>query len=121
MLNEAIELNFIPAIFLIGKYYFCNGEYHNSIKYLELGISKECKKCLEIMPTLFGDTTTFYIYLMQLSFTNNMIQQKMRELNSRVDLQKINNSRGKKLLLLFSNGDVIESGNPNIICNLNKT
>jgi tetratricopeptide (TPR) repeat protein len=120
LLNEAIELNNIPAIFLIAKYYLSNGDQNNCIKYLELGISKECKKCLEVMQAMIRDTKMFYKYLMELQFTNNMVQQKIRDINSRINQEEIDNCRGQKLLFLLDNGDIIKSGNRDVILNVGK-
>lgn len=64
---------------------------------------------------MVSNTTKFYRCLTELKFTNNMIQQRIREINSRINQQKIDNNRTRLLVLKLSDGNVMDLISFNLI------
>lgn len=102
-----ISLIFSDSIFMISTIYYDKCDFFNSLKWLEYGIYKSDKECMDFFHThIFENSTLFYEYLLLLPFTNESIENKKRELSPSVDQDKIDFLRELRFLLRKTNPEL---------------
>ncbi len=101
-LQECISLNFKPAYSqLAATLFLYDRDTKGTVSILIDGMEKECTKCLEVFESFFENSTILYIKLIRLSFTNLMIQNKIREILPRVDLDEVEECRGCEIVYVL--------------------
>uniref|UniRef100_A0A6C0AEY1 Tetratricopeptide repeat protein n=1 Tax=viral metagenome TaxID=1070528 RepID=A0A6C0AEY1_9ZZZZ len=89
-LMNALKLRYYPVIFEIAKYYIFKNEINTAFKFLEYGIYKESKECLQYVNMALENSTYVYSYLLKIPFTNKLIEEEKSKLFPRVIQENIN-------------------------------
>ena len=87
-LKEAVELDFIPAIYRLACSFAKTQDIINMNKYIDLGIKAECQNCLDLLELEFLNCNKFYNYLIKLPYTNELIKNKIVKLKKIIKLKK---------------------------------
>lgn len=87
---NALKLRYYQVIYEIAKYYLFKNEINTSFNFLEYGIYKESKECLQYVNMALGNSTDLYSYLLKIPFTNKLIEEEKSKLFPRVIQENIN-------------------------------
>ena len=103
--NDALELLFecldkdnISHIIII---YSDLNNLEETVKWIEYGIYKQSKDCLDLLEELLKDSTMFYWILLSLPFTNDVIENKKRQILPRINNDIISSYRDNNPILLI--------------------
>ena len=110
LLEDAFNSGYTNCAFMIGSHYFLNDNLNESIKYFEYGLYKKCRKSLESLQVIFDDQSVLYVYLNNLSFNNELIEMKIRELSPKIDQKVIDICRGKNMVYMNDDNNFGISG-----------